>query len=244
MLSDASGVQILTGAAMTKKGDNEFPSQLESDLAELCRRYGFDRYMLAGFPRADKSGFQDNVIHSNWPAQLVNAYSISDAFRSSKLIAVLKRRTVPVTLPGTCFWQDENGREVSDLGGEFARFGYANVLACSLHDAHMNIYVLAMSGDNGGLAQEQSASLYFDAVQMLDRASGDTLLRQEPREKLTAREIECLRWSAAGKSSEEIAIILSISSHTVISYLKSAMRKLEAVNRMQAVARAYRYRLL
>ncbi|MNE47978.1 HTH-type quorum sensing-dependent transcriptional regulator VjbR [compost metagenome] len=101
-----------------------------------------------------------------------------------------------------------------------------------------------MSGDNGGLTQEQSVSLYFDAVQMLDRASGDTLLRQEPREKLTAREIECLRWSAAGKSSEEIAIILSISSHTVISYLKSAMRKLEAVNRMQAVARAYRYRLL
>jgi DNA-binding CsgD family transcriptional regulator len=30
----------------------------------------------------------------------------------------------------------------------------------------------------------------------------------------------------------------------VVGYLKSAMRKLDSVNRMQAVARAFRYRLL
>lgn len=229
---------------MTEKSDNELPSRLDVGLTDLCRKYGFDRYLLSGFPRADKSGFRDNIIHSNWPASLINAYSISDAFRCSKLIAVLKRTIVPVWLSGSCFWQDENNRDVADLGGEFTRFGYNNVLACTLHDAHMNIYVLGLSGGRGALAQSEMAALYFDAVQMLDRASGETLLRQGPREKLTAREIECLRWSAAGKSSEEIAIILSISSHTVISYLKSAMRKLEAVNRMQAVARAFRYRLL
>jgi len=234
----------VTGAVMTDKGDSEFPNRLESDLADLCKRHCFDRYMLTAFPRADKSGFRDNIVHSNWPTGLVNAYSLSDAFRSSKLIAMLKRKVVPVLLPGSCFWQDENGRDVADLGKEFARFGYANVLACSLHDAHMNIYVLALSSDAVDPTQPDMASLYFEAVEILDRASGDSLLQAGPREKLTAREIECLRWSAAGKSSEEIAIILSISSHTVISYLKSAMRKLEAVNRMQAVARAYRYRLL
>lgn len=234
----------MTGAVMTDKGDDDFSNGLDADLADLCRRYGFDRYVLAGFPRADKSGFRDNIIHSNWPTALVNAYSISDAFRSSQLISVLKRQVVPVALSGACFWQDENGRDVADLGGEFARFGYENVLACSLHDAHMNIYVLAVSSGREVLEEAAMASLYYEAVQILDRASGETLLPHGPRDKLTAREIECLRWSAAGKSSEEIAIILSISSHTVISYLKSAMRKLEAVNRMQAVARAYRYRLL
>ncbi len=47
---------------------------------------------------------------------------------------------------------------------------------------------------------------------------------------LSAREVECLRWAAAGKSSDEIAIILDISAYTVSSYFKSAARKLDAVN--------------
>ncbi|MNL69341.1 HTH-type quorum sensing-dependent transcriptional regulator VjbR [compost metagenome] len=79
---------------------------------------------------------------------------------------------------------------------------------------------------------------------MLDILSRRTRQQEGPRERLSARELECLRWTAAGKSSEEIAIILNISSHTVVSYLKSAMRKLDSVNRMQAIARACRFRLL
>ena len=64
------------------------------------------------------------------------------------------------------------------------------------------------------------------------------------REKLSSREVECLRWAAAGKSSDEIAIILGISAYTVSSYFKSATRKLDAVNRMQAIARAMRMKLI
>jgi DNA-binding CsgD family transcriptional regulator len=88
------------------------------------------------------------------------------------------------------------------------------------------------------------AAMQFAAMEMLDLGADELVPRYGPREKLSAREVECLRWSAAGKSSDEIAIILDISTHTVVSYLKSAMRKLEAVNRMQAVARACRFRLL
>ncbi|WP_310296009.1 helix-turn-helix transcriptional regulator [Rhizobium sp. BE258] len=54
------------------------------------------------------------------------------------------------------------------------------------------------------------------------------------------REIECLGWAAAGKSSFETAAILRISAHTVNGYMKSAMRKMDVVNRMQAVAKACR----
>ena len=64
------------------------------------------------------------------------------------------------------------------------------------------------------------------------------------RDKLSSREIECLRWAAAGKSSDEIAIILGISVYTVSSYFTSATRKLEAVNRMQAIACAMRLKLI
>jgi DNA-binding CsgD family transcriptional regulator len=58
--------------------------------------------------------------------------------------------------------------------------------------------------------------------------------------KITRRERECLGWSAEGKTSEEIAMILSLSTHTVNHYLLSAIKKLNAVNRMHAIAVAFR----
>lgn len=66
----------------------------------------------------------------------------------------------------------------------------------------------------------------------------------EPHHALSARERECLSWTAEGKTSEEIAIILELSVHTVNHYLTSAARKLNAVNRLHAVARAIRIGLL
>lgn len=68
--------------------------------------------------------------------------------------------------------------------------------------------------------------------------------RTRPGQQLSARERECLTWTAEGKTSEEIAIILHLSAHTVNHYLKSAATKLNAVNRLQAVARAIRLGLL
>ncbi len=61
---------------------------------------------------------------------------------------------------------------------------------------------------------------------------------------LSTREIECLRWAAAGKTTEEVALILGISPETVRVYFKRALRKLGANTRVQAVTRAYEVNLL
>lgn len=61
---------------------------------------------------------------------------------------------------------------------------------------------------------------------------------------LSAREIECLRWAARGKTAEDIATILGRSLATVCLHLNNAQRKLGAQNRAQAIARAAHYRLL
>jgi DNA-binding CsgD family transcriptional regulator len=55
---------------------------------------------------------------------------------------------------------------------------------------------------------------------------------------LSARERECLRWAAAGKTTQEIALILGLSHETVRVYFKRAMRKIGATTRAQAVAHA------
>jgi DNA-binding CsgD family transcriptional regulator len=57
---------------------------------------------------------------------------------------------------------------------------------------------------------------------------------------LTARELECLRWVAVGKTDAEIAVILSIKPRTARFHIENAKRKMGVATRVQAVAEAMR----
>ncbi|MDF1608842.1 helix-turn-helix transcriptional regulator [Hoeflea sp. YIM 152468] len=59
-------------------------------------------------------------------------------------------------------------------------------------------------------------------------------------ENLNDREIECLQQVGNGMKSEAIGELLNLSVHTVNAYLGSATTKLNAVNRIQAIAKAIR----
>ncbi len=56
---------------------------------------------------------------------------------------------------------------------------------------------------------------------------------------ISRRESECLSWAAIGKSTSEIADILSLADSTVNAYITSATKKLGASNRTQACTRAF-----
>jgi LuxR family transcriptional regulator len=68
--------------------------------------------------------------------------------------------------------------------------------------------------------------------------------RSVGKARLTARERECLRYSAEGLSAKEISRIIDRSVPTVVMHLNAAGKKLGAKNRTQAVVRATHYRLL
>jgi DNA-binding CsgD family transcriptional regulator len=75
----------------------------------------------------------------------------------------------------------------------------------------------------------------------------DAVTRIRPVEKLPSiskRELECLRLTANGYTSEEIARLLKLSVHTANQYLANTAQKLDAVNRMHAVAKALRLGLI
>jgi LuxR family transcriptional regulator len=56
--------------------------------------------------------------------------------------------------------------------------------------------------------------------------------------KLTAREVEILKWTADGKSSQDIADILLVSKNTIDFHVKNAVAKLQTANKTAAVVRA------
>lgn len=55
---------------------------------------------------------------------------------------------------------------------------------------------------------------------------------------LTRREVQCLRWAAAGKTDAEIGMILDLSVSTVRFHLRNAAGKLGATGRAQSIQRA------
>lgn len=86
----------------------------------------------------------------------------------------------------------------------------------------------------GGDVHDPSVAL---ALQLIDLAQADhDCRRADNQRELTERELECLAWSSRGKTSDEIAIIIGLSHHTINQHLQSATRKLGASNRMHAVA--------
>lgn len=98
--------------------------------------------------------------------------------------------------------------------------------------------------------------LFFNARAVLDddllidlHRKALTIVREKMRlafgisagsENLNDREIECLQLVGNGMKSEAIGEQLNLSVHTVNAYLGSATTKLNAVNRIQAIAKAIR----
>jgi DNA-binding CsgD family transcriptional regulator len=78
----------------------------------------------------------------------------------------------------------------------------------------------------------------FEAVSLI-RAEAEAR-----RPQMSKRELECLELTAEGHTSEAIAAILSLSVHTTNQHLAYAAQKLDAVNRIHAVAKALRLGLI
>lgn len=68
-----------------------------------------------------------------------------------------------------------------------------------------------------------------------NEARGRPRSNTAPPTTLTRREVQCLRWAAAGKTDSEIGIILDVSVSTVRFHLRNAAAKLGATGRAQSI---------
>jgi LuxR family transcriptional regulator, quorum-sensing system regulator BjaR1 len=130
------------------------------------------------------------------------------------------------------------------IGAEEREFGIVDFLSVPVFENGAVAAVFCVSGPTDLLLSLRSLeialiapSIQANARRLLDGPA--TAARREDH-GLTARELECLEWTANGKTSWEIGEILNVSEHTVTGYLKSALVKLKVNTRTQAVATALR----
>lgn len=99
-------------------------------------------------------------------------------------------------------------------------------------------------GRHFALAPGRLADIHARAFALFEAVS---LIRAEAearRPQMSKRELECLELTAEGHTSEAIAEILGLSVHTTNQHLAYAAQKLDAVNRIHAVAKAMRLGLI
>ncbi len=71
---------------------------------------------------------------------------------------------------------------------------------------------------------------------LIDNAAARDTVLARPEAKISERELQCLIWSARGKTYKDIADILGVSFSTVKFYLDTARHKLNCINVTHAVA--------
>lgn len=223
--------------------------QTEYEVLHLMRQcashFGFSHFLVSRFPANEQPRFAERLLVSNWPADLVRKYDAMNLFHLSRLAIETGMTKLPVqgdsSLLAPSDWESGQAGEAIVLAESH---GLVASTAFLLHSTTSDPYLMAFSGTQAPLARRALTDLHFAALQLFECLEKTFVAATASREKLSSREVECLRWAAAGKSSDEIAIILGISAYTVSSYFKSATRKLKAVNRMQAVAISLRLRLI
>lgn len=137
-----------------------------------------------------------------------------------------------------------SGRTVDDIDRDtvwaFAEgFGYAferTVLLERMRRQHAAVRRALASADEAALALED-ADLELRKVEPVERSPAVRQLAEAQSRVhaiLTRREIEVLRLMAAGRTNQQIAEKLVISTGTVKSHVKRVLRKLHATNRAEA----------
>ncbi|XUY27154.1 transcriptional regulator VisR [Agrobacterium sp. rho-8.1] len=225
-----------------RTGTSTSRSDLFPKLVAIQRLLGAKNFVVL---RAVASGFPNKRKLS---CELEN-WGMSAGEQSAKLVRVmgealldhLERSLIPVT------WKSENGAgfsDIPDVAALMLRLGNDELsypgLALPVRLGSIgNGYVIFCGGglllDNELVLEQhiKCTEVMVDLLALDER-------RVTPAESLSEREVACLQLAGDGRISEEIAVKLGLSVHTVNAYLGSATIKLDSVNRIQAIAKAIR----
>ncbi len=109
--------------------------------------------------------------------------------------------------------------------------------------------IASVTWDNADVSSGDQRDIAIRDIKLLMNYFHGQLLRingveAENEILLSARELDCLSWTAAGKTAWEASMILGISERTVRFHLNVAREKLKCTTTTQAVAKAVSSKLI
>lgn len=215
------------------------------NLRRFAALYGYQFFIVLNEPAGAGARLAEILIINNWDPELVRAYDGLDLHDSGPVARWMSDAVEPLCWNLEDIIRGAAGRRQREAVGLLKGAGHLSGVFIPVHAADSSKGVLGFSGwRTRPLSDRQVMEIAWVSGAAYNRLKR---IEQPPaahRAILTEREIECIGWIAAGKSSAETATILGLSPHTVDHYLSTAGHKLDTVNRAHTVATALRMRLL
>ena len=216
---------------------------------ELIRHHGDEstdmRTVFSSIEKAARALEFDHVAYcyqASLPASkpritLINNYPEAGYLEQDPRIQRGMRSQRPI------IWTDDLFSEVPALWHDARQYGLCHGWSQSVQDGPGGMGMTSLSRAFPPLSAKELNEKY-DRMQWLAQMT-HTLLSRLIRSKnaarvrhLTNREIEVLKWTADGKSSQDIADILTLSKNTVDFHIKNTVQKLNVPNKTAAVVQA------
>ncbi|RYE60203.1 MAG: hypothetical protein EOO82_03480 [Oxalobacteraceae bacterium] len=210
---------------------------LGNRIAKSMAGFGYEHYCFMSPSGVQAKAFTEKVMLQNWPKGWFQQYVQSNFHPKDPVASFCRSQVRPfpwssVPIPDT----DPMAQEIMAVSSEDYRMrhGYCvPIYGLHGHEATISLAGREIDDDKAAASAVEMISIYaFSSLAQLKSVSR--------RKALTPREREIVSWTAYGKTSWDISVILSISEDTVNKTMTSAMRKLNAHTRAQAVAESIR----
>ena len=212
-------------------------------LSGAARELGFD-YWAYGLRTALPLSNPKTILLNNYPREWQERYAAENYLAIDPTVAHASKKVLPLVWSeaqyGSCpaFWEDasSHGLNVGWAQSSFDPSGSIGMLS------------LARGADDISPSELRKNSMRMSWLahavhQNMARITSAGVLHYAPV-ILTQREIEILRWSADGKTSGEVAQIMSITERTVNFHVGNSLQKLNANNKTAGVIKAAMLRLI
>ena len=221
-------------------------AQIEALCRRHCAQMGFDTFIYALRIPAHFTDSRIAMVQS-YPVAWTDHYFDNGYFRIDPVIAHCTSHVTPAAWHRLATPPRSAGAR---LMGEAGDFGLRSGLTVPVHSPHGEFGLLSFATEQSTAAARQATEQATAHAQLLSGYLHEAMRRVldlsagPGHPALTAREQECLRWVADGKSSWETARVLNLSERTVNFHIGRSMQKLDVCNRQHAVARATLFGLL
>ncbi len=201
----------------------------------MALRYGFDHFgILQLGNEGDACTLTNRLALHDLPSGLSDAYDKRHRFGDSVVFKSLHTSSIPST------WK---AGDLHPGGNLLDQLGFDVLICVPVAGITGARYAVLFLGDGEGMERQAHFALCYDAICAFDYFYR-LVLSNKAGLGLTPRETEILRWISHGKTASEIALIVSVSEHTVNSHTATILKKLDVVNRTQMVAKAIREQII
>ncbi|MGV4792635.1 autoinducer binding domain-containing protein [Rhizobium sp. F40D2] len=204
---------------------------------------GMTAFLIMTLPTVDFVEIGATKIITNWPAEMVDFYDAHNLMVDSPVIRRMLRSTSPFNYDVAAINTDRGEGKKSTVIELFHRYGMERGAYFPVHDAAGGRGAMSISGSRN-FSMIEMAKILFIATLIYDRLSQLTLNEKHKPIAFTPSELDCLRLTAGGRKSVEIAKLLDLSENAVNHHIGSVIKKLGCATRTQAVVSALRLNLI